>query len=258
MKYALIADLHANLESLYAILAHAGSQGVGKYIFLGDIVGYGPDPEAVLELCRHMVSTGDAWAVLGNHDAAVCGRDSAQRMNVSARFAVEWTRGCLKPRHQQWLASLPLMLQRDRMTWVHASARSPSVWTYVDNDLGARRSLDAAGTTWVFSGHVHEPKLYYTCPDERVAGIRLIERRSIVLNPRRSWLAIVGSAGQPRDGLPGARYAIFDRARHEYTSYRLAYDYMRTAEKIRSVGLPERLARYIEGGVLNVPRAFKE
>ncbi|GAB2901679.1 metallophosphoesterase family protein [Uliginosibacterium flavum] len=257
MKYALIADLHGNLEALYAILAHAGSQGVGRYIFLGDIVGYGPDPERVLEMCRHMVSTGDALAVLGNHDAAACGRDSTQSMNDAARLAIEWTRSCLKPRHQDWLANLPLMLQRDRMTWVHASALNPAAWTYIDNSRQARASLHEAGSTWVFSGHVHDPMLYYTCSDQRVPGVRPLERRSIILQPRRTWLAVVGSAGQPRDGMPGARYAVFDRARYAYTSYRLAYDYTTTAAKIRAAGLPERLARYVEGAGLQVPRALK-
>ncbi|MDP5238598.1 metallophosphoesterase family protein [Uliginosibacterium sp. 31-16] len=257
MKYALIADLHGNLEALYAILAHAGAQGVGRYVFLGDIVGYGPDPEPVLELCRHMVSTGDALAVLGNHDAAACGRDSTSNMNEAARAVIEWTRSKLKPRHQQWLASLPLVLQRDRMTWVHASALRPEAWTYIDTSRQARLSLREAGSTWVFSGHVHDPMLYYTCPDQRVPGVRLVERRSILLNPRRSWLAIVGSAGQPRDGLPGARYAVFDRSRYLYTSYRLAYDFAATAAKIRAAGLPERLAHHIEGVLLPVPRAIR-
>jgi len=253
VKYALIADLHGNLEALEAILAHAGGQGVGRYIFLGDMVGYGPDPERVLEVCRHMVSAGDALAVLGNHDAAACGRDATHAMNDAARAAIEWTRSCLKPRHQQWLASLPLMLQRDRMTWVHASAWRPAAWTYIHNAREARNSLREAGSTWVFSGHVHDPMLYYTCSDLRVVGVRLLERRPTILQPRRDWLAIVGSAGQPRDGMPGARYAVFDRVRMEYTIHRLAYDSAATAAKIRAAGLPERFARHVEGAVLVRP-----
>lgn len=249
MKYALIADLHSNLEALQAILAHARAQGVQRFVFLGDLIGYGPDPEAVLDACMNLVAAGEALAVLGNHDAAACGRDPAPDMNPQARRAIEWTRACLKPRHQQWLTRLPIMLQRDRMTWVHGSALCPEAWTYIYDSGLARASVAAAGSTWVFCGHVHTPTLFYSCQDERMLAIRLIERRPIILHPRRTWLSIVGAAGQPRDGLPGARYAIFDRQRFQYTSYRLPYDFEHTAAKIRAAGLPEYLARYIEGSI---------
>lgn len=255
MKYALIADLHGNLEALNVILAHAAAQGVGRYVFLGDIVGYGPDPEAVLEIVRDLVSRCEGYAVLGNHDAAACGRGKDQGMNRAARRAIEWTRTCLKPRHQQWLMALPLIIQQNRMVWVHASTVRPEGWTYVDHPRAARHCLREANANWVFAGHVHDPKLYYTCGDDRVLGIKPRERSSIKLNPRREWLAIVGSAGQPRDGLPGARYAIFDRALSEYTSYRLAYDFAITAAKMRSIGLPEVLARFVEGAAQVTPQS---
>jgi len=253
VKYALIADLHSNLEALHAILGHASAQGAERYVFLGDLVGYGPNPGEVIDIARSMVNSGKAYAVLGNHDAAVCGRDCAQVMHDAARKVVEWTRARLKPRHLQWLMGLPLKIQVDRMTWVHASASRPEDWGYIQDSQLARLSLREAAADWVFSGHVHDPMLYYTCADQRVPGIRPCERRPIVLTPRRKWLAIVGSAGQPRDGLPGARYAIFDRDAYRYTSFCLRYDFPVTAAKIRLHGLPDRFARSVEGVLSAVP-----
>lgn len=256
MKYALIADLHSNLEALHAILAHAGAQGVKRYVFLGDLVGYGPNPCEVLDIARSMVNAGKAWAVMGNHDAAVCGLDTEQIMHDAARQVVDWTRTCLKPRHQQWLMGLPMTIRFEGMAWVHASARRPEDWTYIQDARLARLSMREAGADWVFSGHVHDPMLYFTGANHRVFSIRPRERTPIVLGPRRKWQAIIGSAGQPRDGLPGARYAVFDRTSYAYTSFCLRYDHPLTAAKIRSHGLPDRFARSVEGVLSAVPPGF--
>lgn len=245
MKYALIADIHSNLEALEAVLAHAGAQGVERVVLLGDLVGYGADPVAVVERCQALTEQG-AVAVLGNHDAAVSGRDPAS-MNDEAQIAVEWTRAQLRPQHLEWLAALPHIVRDNDMTWVHASAAAPERWTYVSDGRLALASVAAAHTHWIFSGHVHDPTLYYAGRDGRMLAFRPTESIPVPVPRHRHWLAIVGSCGQPRDKRIGARYATFDDQRCLLTYFRVPYDHAATAAKIRAAGLPERLARHVEG-----------
>src|SRR5919106_734390 len=118
MKLALIADVHSNLEALSACLTHAEARGIERWAFLGDLVGYGADPEAVLDIVMAYAATG-AIVVLGNHDAAALGRGS-EHMNETAERAIEWTRERLKPAHKEFLASLPLAERADDVLFVHA------------------------------------------------------------------------------------------------------------------------------------------
>ena len=245
MKYALIADIHSNLEALDAVVHHASSLGAERIVLLGDVVGYGADPQAVVERCAALVAAG-ALAVVGNHDASACGRDPST-MNTEAQQAIEWTRAQLKPSHLEWLARLPLILHEDDMCFVHASAVSPETWSYVSTGREALDSVTAAGTRYVFSGHVHDPALYYTGRDGRMFAFRPTENVPVPVPRHRAWLAIVGSAGQPRDRQIGARYVMFDSAAARMTFFRVPYDTVLTASKIRAAGLPGRLARHVEG-----------
>ncbi|HSD37021.1 MAG TPA: metallophosphoesterase [Rhodocyclaceae bacterium] len=244
-KYALIADIHSNIEALDAVLAHAAAQGADRHVFLGDLVGYGPDPVAVVERVQQALAQGDV-AVLGNHDNAVA-LNIVSTMNEVAQLSVKWTRAHLATQQLRFLADLPLLLQEDDMTWVHASAAAPENWTYIYDGDAAARSLRVAGTHWVFSGHVHDPAIYHAGDHGYFSPIRPREEVEIPLPSHRHWLAIVGSCGQPRDGQVGARYALFDRERCRLSFFRVPYEYARTAEKIRAAGLPERLARHVEG-----------
>lgn len=245
MRYALIADIHSNLEALDAILEHLGERDIQRIALLGDFVGYGADPERVVERCIKLVEAG-AIAVLGNHDASACGRDPST-MNLDAQIAIEWTRRQIKPAHADWLAKLPMLVREGDLTFVHASASAPAAWSYVSTGPEALESVAAAGTPYVFSGHVHDPTLYYTGRDGRMFAFRPTEAMPVPVPRYRSWLAIIGSAGQPRDGSIGARYAIFDSDAASLTFYRVPYDHLLAAAKIRQAGLPERLARAVEG-----------
>src|SRR5512140_2235665 len=160
MKLALLADVHANLEALSACLADAQARGVDGHAFLGDLVGYGADPAAVIEVVEAHLGRGGI-AVRGNHDEAAINPGS-ETMNKVAAEAMAWTRGQLSPRHRELLAALPLTARLGDALFVHASAASPKDWTYVTDPVQAAFSLEAAGATYVFSGHVHEPILYYT------------------------------------------------------------------------------------------------
>jgi diadenosine tetraphosphatase ApaH/serine/threonine PP2A family protein phosphatase len=246
MKLAILADIHSNLEALTACLDHARGAGADAFAFVGDLVGYGPDPGAVLDVIAAHADAG-AVVVRGNHDAAVI-TPGADTMHRVAEEAIAWTRARLDERHRAFLAGLPLLVRRGDLVFVHASAERPADWTYVTDPLHAAASLRAAGTRYVFSGHVHEPILYYTALADRPVAFKPVPGVAIPVPPRRRWLAIVGSAGQPRDGNTAACYAMLDLEAERLTFHRVPYDWSATAAKIRAVGLPERLAYRLERG----------
>ena len=246
MKLALFADIHSNLEAITACLAHANALGADRYAFLGDHVGYGADPVAVLDLIAEHAASG-AVVVLGNHDAAAIGRPD-DALNRNALAAVDWTRAQLGARQRAFLESLPLTVADNGMRFVHASAAAPEQWVYVTGLREAGESLRAGNATYVFSGHVHEQKLFFTGATGKPIPFRPVPGTPIPAAKHRRWLAIVGSAGQPRDGNNAACYALFDSERERLTFYRVPYDHGAAIRKIRAAGLPERLAMRLERG----------
>ncbi len=246
MRLALFADAHGNLEALSACLAHARDEGADLHAFLGDFVGYGADPVAVVELVAEHVARG-ALVVRGNHEQAVLD-PSSSRMNRDAEEAAEWTRGQLGPAHREFIEQTPLVARLGDVVLVHASAASPADFTYVRDTYRAAESLAAARSTYVFSGHVHEPALYCTAAPDRMIAFTPFPGVAVNVPQHRRWLAITGSVGQPRDGRPAACYAIMDLERHTLTFFRVPYDWFAAAAKIRSARLPESLAWRVERG----------
>ena len=246
MKLAMFADVHSNLEALNACLMHAQALGAVRYAFLGDLIGYGADPVAVLDLIEQYAADG-AVVVLGNHDAAAIGRNT-DTMNPYAQAAIAWTQAQLGGKQRAFLASLPLTVRDDDILFVHASAVTPERWIYITSAKQAEESIRAADANYVFCGHVHEPRLYYVGAGGRPMSFRPISGTPIPAARHRQWLAIVGSAGQPRDGKNQACYALFDPARERITFFRVPYDHATAAQKIRVAGLPERLAIRLERG----------
>jgi diadenosine tetraphosphatase ApaH/serine/threonine PP2A family protein phosphatase len=247
MKLALLSDVHANLQALQACLGDARGRGATQYAFLGDQVGYGGDPRAVLDIVMDFALQG-AWVLRGNHDdAALNPNRTGDRADLAG---AAWTFSQLAPAHREFLDRLPLVLRHEFIYLVHASAREPQRWEYVQDSIGAAASLHAAedgGASHVFGGHVHEQRLFFhgavgkVMPFEPTAGV------AVPLWRHRSWLATVGSVGQPRDGRPEAMYAMFDSSTLHMTFLRVAYDHQAAAQAIRQAGLPaenaDRLAR---------------
>jgi diadenosine tetraphosphatase ApaH/serine/threonine PP2A family protein phosphatase len=247
MKLALLADVHANLEALEACLAQARAEGAERYAFLGDLVGYGADPRAVVDVVKALVADG-ALAVRGNHDDAAVAGD-ASYMHQAAGKAIAWTRTQLDEGRREWLAGLPLVVRDDRLLLAHASPAAPTEWIYVTDPLRAAEALaGAAPARWVFCGHVHEPVLYTQGSAARPVPFRPVPGVAIPVPPRRQWLAVVGSAGQPRDGNTAACFAMLDTDRATLTWLRVPYDWRAAAAKVRAAGLPESLARRLERG----------
>src|SRR5262249_53504033 len=156
MLIALMTDIHGNREAFAACLDHARQAGVGRYVFLGDYVGYGADPGWVVDQVSAMVRDG-AVALLGNHDEAVL--LPTGQMNPVAREAIEWTRHHLDDAQAAFLRDLPLTLEEDDRLYVHASADAPAQWNYVLGLDDARNSLLATERRLTFCGHVHVPQL---------------------------------------------------------------------------------------------------
>lgn len=247
MRIALLADVHANREALEACLEHARGEGADRHAFLGDLVGYGPDPEWVLETVMRLCE-GGALAVLGNHDAGAVGWMD-RRMHRDARLVVEWTRPRLGASTLGFLAGLPLAVEDGESLYVHASAREPGRWGYILDPEDAELSLLAAPRSRVVvCGHVHTVKLYSQGTGGEVVALSPASGTSVPLGLFRRWLVVLGSVGQPRDGNPAAAYALLDTATAEIVFERVPYDVDAAAAKIRRAGLPESLAARLARG----------
>lgn len=240
MKTALISDLHANRQAVEAVLAHAAQQGVDEYVLLGDYVGYGGDPAAVVDRVRELHAAGAA-VVVGNHDLAVA-QGPRMGMTEDARIAIEWSRERLDASQLRFLGALPLSEQRDDCLYVHANAFDPAGFVYVQGRLEAMRSLHATECRYTFCGHMHEPMLYHLSGTGKAGDFRPAAGMPIPLLPNRQWLVIPGACGQPRDGNPAACYALFDHEREELTFQRVPYDVEAAVEALhRAAGLPPAL-----------------
>jgi diadenosine tetraphosphatase ApaH/serine/threonine PP2A family protein phosphatase len=240
-----MADLHANREAFEACLDHAEREGAHRFVFLGDVVGYGADPEWAAETVMDRVARG-AVAVLGNHDQAV--KRGPGGLNATAEAALAWTRSRLSAEASDFLASLPLEVEEEDRLYVHADASDPGRWNYVLEAEDARRSLEATEAQATFCGHTHVPRLFGITAAAKLASFRPVPDVPVPLVRPRQWIAVLGAVGQPRDGNPAACYGMLDTARGELTWVRVPYDVAAAAEKIRAAGLPEFLALRLHGG----------
>lgn len=250
MKLALLSDLHANRQALQACLDHARAQGAERLLFLGDLVGYGADPVAVLDQVMACVADG-ALAVQGNHDAMAVAPPA--KVDQLGALSAGWTHAQLGPAHRQFLQQLPLSQRCGAALLVHASADGPARWHYVDRPAAAERSLDAAlrsdaGLRYVFSGHVHAQALFFRSPSQRMTVFQPQPGVAVPVPPHRHWLATVGSCGQPRDGDARAMYALWDDTAHSLCFHRVPYDHAGAARAIRAAGLPSFFADRLERG----------
>lgn len=239
MRIAVLTDIHANREAFEVVLADVAAHGVDRIAILGDIVGYGADPGWCCDKAAELVAAG-ALCVRGNHDNAAAG--GAEAMSSLARKALDWTRDRLGDAQVDFLAGLPMTAEAEGVLFVHASANRPEEWSYVTSDTRAAPSFRATTARLILCGHVHVP-LLASC--DRGGMVREQAFRSglpIPLLPSRRWLAVVGSVGQPRDGVAQAGWALVDTGRQELTFRRTPYDVAGAARKVRAAGLPEELA----------------
>lgn len=245
MLLAVFSDIHGNRQAFEACLKVARARGAERFVLLGDFVGYGADPEWVVDTVMGLVREG-ATAVRGNHDEAV--NTMTETMNAEAQIAIEWTRGRLDVAQRRFLAELPMMVQENERLYVHSEASSPSHWRYVRSTTDAAKSLISTPSHVTFCGHIHRPALYSMSVTAKMTSFVPKTDVSVQLLRGRQWLAVLGSVGQPRDGDPSAAFVLFDTESCEITYCRAPYDIETAAGRIRENGLPPWLADRLSQG----------
>ena len=241
MRYAVLSDVHGNLEALTAVLADAASQGALGILCLGDTVGYGADPVPCIELLGERSTR----TVAGNHEYGALGLIDLRWFNPAARAAALWTRERLGTDHTGYLSGLPLASAIGEATCVHASPRRPEEWDYLVSPEEGFLAFGDFPTRLCFVGHSHRPALWSLGSGGRahedLAGAACHGHRTTFHDGRR-YLVNVGSVGQPRDGDPRAAYAVWDEDERTVTLRRVPYDHRAAATKILRAGLPRVLA----------------
>ncbi|MYB48394.1 MAG: metallophosphoesterase family protein [Dehalococcoidia bacterium] len=242
LRALIVSDVHSNIEAFQSVIAHANDmEGFDQIWSLGDLVGYGPDPIACIDLLREY----DHVAVGGNHDLAAVGKIGLQKFNMHAAAAARWTTTQLTSDHVDFLGQMPLRLEVHDFTLVHGSPRDP-VWEYVITAAAAAASFSRFDTKRCLVGHSHIP--FLCMPDGESAQffdfpidlpVRLRDAQ-LIINP--------GSVGQPRDGLPTASYALFDSDEQTITHYRAEYDIASTQERMTKHNLPQYLINRLARG----------
>jgi diadenosine tetraphosphatase ApaH/serine/threonine PP2A family protein phosphatase len=240
MRIAVLSDIHANLPALDAVLKAIGS--VDAVWHLGDVVGYGPEPDAVVARLEEIGAVG----VRGNHDAAAVGGREIEWFNPEARAAMEWTRRAIRPPTRAWLEALPERLVEGPFTLVHGSPRDPT-WEYITSVPVARANLAALTSRYGLHGHTHVP-IAYRDDDGRVEPIMPGDGSVLGLDARRT-LINPGSVGQPRDGDPTASWLVIDSDRERCTWRRVAYDIASVQAAMVDAALPSRLVDRLSYGI---------
>jgi predicted phosphodiesterase len=241
MRIAVLSDIHSNVPALEAVLADAGT--VDALWHLGDVVGYGPDPDGVVDRLRDAGAIG----VRGNHDAAAVGGDEIEWFNPDARRAMEWTRSAVGPSTAEWLSALPQRRTEGSAELVHGSHREPT-WEYVTSIDVARANLALVSASIGLHGHTHVPVAWVDAGDGKVDVVRARGGTVLELGGRRA-LVNPGSVGQPRDGNPAASYLVLDPEAGTVTWRRVAYDFRAVQQAMREAGLPAPLISRLAVGL---------
>jgi predicted phosphodiesterase len=242
MRYLIISDIHSNLAALDAVIADAGA--FDRIWCLGDLTGYGPDPNECLDRLRQFPLT----ALAGNHDWAVLGRLDLEEFNRDARAACLWTRQRLTAANHEFLASLSVMVEEADYTLVHASPSEP-VEEYVLDSLSAEYNFGHFGTSVCLLGHSHWPVAFM---QPEASNGMCVQVRPTYFQPFHfnggKWIINPGSVGQPRDGNPDASYAILDIEERRWEYRRVSYPVADTQRKMKQYHLPARLIERLAYG----------
>lgn len=239
MKYAIIADIHANLEAFQVVLEDIRDQNCTHYACLGDVVGYNANPMECLDLVREMGMP----CVKGNHDEYCSIDEHLEGFNPHAAEAINWTRQQLSEDDRKWLRDLKYLRLVASFTIVHATLDGPQRWGYVFDKLAAAASFTYQNTQVCFFGHTHVPVAFM-----RDSVVRGGTYSKFKVEPNRKYFVNVGAVGQPRDGNPKAAYVVYDMVQGTIELRRLDYDIPKAQAKIRAAGLPERLAERLAHG----------
>ena len=242
MRYAVFSDVHANLEALEAVLATCERLKIDRFLCLGDMIGYNADPVACMTRIK---SLPDLSVVKGNHDEHAGSDRPVTDFSSNAKVAIEWTRKQLLESDKQWLDALPMHIQVENITIVHATLDSPEEWGYIVDKFSAEANFYYQRSQLCFCGHSHRPLAF-----EKFGGIRQLDHRSeIIIEAGHKYLINVGSVGQPRDGDCRSAFLSYDTDQQRAVLHRVPYNIKEAQRKIRRAGLPIGLAQRLEKGL---------
>lgn len=243
MRIAIISDIHANLEALEAVLADIDTQRVDEVVCLGDVVGYGVNPNECLELVKSRCPI----VLLGNHDAAAVGMLSTHHFNIHAKIAIEWTTENLTKPGKAWLQALPLRKVNQGFTYVHATPYEPNMWYYITSLEEAAFNFQFYETPICYIGHTHIP-IMIVLDKEKELYVHQEPTLHFGQKPDCRFLINVGSVGQPRDRNPNACFGVIDTDAQTFEHRRIAYDVAKTQAKMRKAKMPEFLVMRLQDG----------
>ena len=240
MVYGIISDIHSNLEASRSVINTLNQRGVDKIICLGDIVGYGANPNECCELARKTAFL----VVLGNHDAGSIGLTNLRNFSKSAIAVCQWTDQILTHENRDWLKKLPLTDEIGEELMVHSAPANPSEWKYILSLNDAITEFRAFSGQICFVGHSHVPCSFI----EQDNQYNIVENSKFTLNPKARYIINPGSVGQPRDGDPRASFAIYDKDNRKVEIVKRSYDIKSAQQKILDAGLPDDLASRLAVG----------
>jgi len=245
MRYLILTDIHANLEALETCLKDARARGYDETLVLGDIVGYGPDPNAVIEVIRRLKPKA---IVRGNHDKVALGMNQAEGFHAAARAAAHWMLESLTEQNREWLVALPMgpTIIDGEIEICHGAPFDEDA--YIFDELDARHAFEASTAPVCFYGHTHFAVVFRLIKDLLEVVSPADGETALTIEPQARYLVNPGSVGQPRDGDPRAAYAIYNSETKQLDLIRLAYPLEMTQEKMLKVGLPDPLARRLALG----------
>lgn len=241
MRMAVLSDVHANLEALEAVAADMDRQRVEKVMFLGDVVGYGADPNACVKLIARLCDI----RLMGNHDYVGLGLDSPKYFNVMAQQSILWTQKELDRKATELMSDFSLEAEYLNYYFVHATPDNPLEWNYLLTPDEAARNFAAFAQDICFVGHSHLPAVFRLRPDGASDMVRETEFRA---EPDCRYIINVGSVGQPRDGNHEACYLIAETDVNIFTYRRVGYNLPKAQEKMKKARLPEFLITRLAGG----------
>jgi len=241
MRYAILSDIHSNLEALKAVLDTCLENRIDQFLCVGDIVGYGADPKHCLETVCEL----NALHVAGNHDWAVSGKFDSSFFNEEGKAAIEWTQAHLAKDDFDWLSGLELIINNEDLVMVHGALHKPESFIYLDDISKAPDTFYLMEHAVCFIGHTHVPQIYILQGE----NIAYAPTTTMKIRKDAKYIINVGSVGQPRDGNPMASFGIFDTKIGVTEIKRVAYDIASAQKKILEAGLPEVLAKRLSVGL---------
>ena len=241
MRYAILSDIHGNLEAFRAVLDALSDEMIDSYLSVGDVVGYGADPKECISLLR---SLNPEVLIAGNHEWGVLGLKELDYFNELAQKAISWTKAILDKDEIDYLKSFSLVHNDERMSLVHGTLNNPDEFYYIFGPDDTDATMDMMSGSVCFVGHSHVPGIFAS----NHTKIESLDSRKIRVDYERKYIINVGSIGQPRDGNPKASYAIYDNEEALLEIKRVEYDVKRAQAKILKAGLPARLADRLSEG----------